>query len=329
MSLGAALRAVYARYANGRDEVPYGGAGLELPLLSEAELARWIEQALALRHTRAHGREIFLRHPGDARSAHLGRGLDFEEVRAYQSGDDIRDMDWRTTARTGKPYLKVYREEHHPALHVVLDRGASMRWGTQTQLKATQAARVALLAAILESSSQACVGATLMQPAPLGLACLPQSSGILQFARAAVTACPPLPQAVDEVSLWQASLSRVAATLPAGSRLLLISDFRWLALQDLALLGHLAAAHDMAAIHIYDPAEYALPIMGKVDFFDLAQGRTRNLDTRDRAQRERFAAAAAARRNAIEAACARAGIAYFSLSTTDDAMQWFLYLAHA
>ena len=119
------------------------------PLLTPEEIVALIEQADALRHTRAHGREVFLRHPGDARSAHFGQGLDFEEVRAYQAGDDIRNMDWRTTARTGEPYLKVFREEHHPALHIVVDRGAGMRFGTTRQLKAAQAARVAILAAVL------------------------------------------------------------------------------------------------------------------------------------------------------------------------------------
>ena len=94
----------------------------DAPLLTPEEIVQLIEQADALRQARPHGREVFLRHPGDARSAHLGRGLDFEEVRAYQAGDDIRAMDWRTTARTGKPYLKIYREEHHPALHLVPHR---------------------------------------------------------------------------------------------------------------------------------------------------------------------------------------------------------------
>ena len=67
----------------------------DAPLLTPEEIVALIEQADALRHTRAHGREVFLRHPGDARSAHFGQGLDFEEVRAYQAGDDIRNMDRR------------------------------------------------------------------------------------------------------------------------------------------------------------------------------------------------------------------------------------------
>ncbi len=304
-------------------------AQTEQALLDERALAAWLEQAQALRHTRAHGREIFLRHPGDTRSAYLGRGLDFEEVRAYQAGDDIRDMDWRTTARTGKPYLKLYREEHHPAMHLVLDRGSSMRWATQVQLKATQAARVAILAAVLESSAQACVGATLLQPQAQVLACLAQPAGILQFARAAIAPCPPITQIEDEAPHWHAGLSRIAATLPAGSRLLMISDFRSLVLEDKALLGHLAARHDVAAIHISDPAESELPSLGRVEFFDLHTKRIRVLDTRDRAQRERFRAAALARRTQLQAYFAQTGIAYFALSTHENALQWFMHLAHA
>ena len=154
------------------------------PLLSAQEIVQLVEQAEAVRHTRAHDSEVFLRHPGDARSAHLGRGLDFEEVRAYQAGDDIRAMDWRTTARTGEPYLKVYREEHHPALHIVLDRTAGMRFGTQTQLKVTQAARCAILAAVLESSAHACIGGTLVDNPLHVLPCLAKQAGILQLANA-------------------------------------------------------------------------------------------------------------------------------------------------
>lgn len=325
------LRAVFsgAHLGGALSAASDASAQTQRALLDERALALWIEQAQALRHTRAHGREIFLRHPGDARSAYLGRGLDFEEVRAYQAGDDIRDMDWRTTARTGKPYLKMYREEHHPAMHLMVDRGSSMRWATQVQLKATQAARVAILAAVLESSAQACVGATLLQPQPQVLACLAQPAGIMQLAHAAVAACPPLAQIKDEAPHWQVSLSRVATTLPAGSRLLLISDFRWLDLEDPALLGHLAARHDVAAIHISDPAETDLPQLGRVEFFDLHLKRIRVLDTRNKAQRENFKAAASARRTDLQAYFARTGIAYFALSTHEDAMQWFMHLAHA
>ena len=295
------------------------------PLLTPEEIVSLMEQADALRQARMHGREVFLRHPGDARSAHLGRGLDFEEVRAYQAGDDIRAMDWRTTARTGKPYLKIYREEHHPALHIVVDRGASMRFGTQRQLKVTQAARVAILAAVLESSAYACVGATLLDTQSHVMPCLTRQAGILQLAQACARPCPPLPRETDVGrEQWLNTLRRLATTLPNGSRLLLLSDFHWLLPEAEPLLAHLALHHDLAAIHISDPAEQQLPALGRMQFYDLAQPGLRWVDTGNRRVRESFAQAAAQQHKNISALLTQLDIDCFSLSTRDDAMDLFL-----
>ncbi|OFZ68509.1 MAG: hypothetical protein A2Z01_05030 [Betaproteobacteria bacterium RBG_16_58_11] len=294
-------------------------------MLTPEEIVALIEQADALRHTRAHGREVFLRHPGDARSAHFGQGLDFEEVRAYQAGDDIRNMDWRTTARTGEPYLKVFREEHHPALHIVVDRGAGMRFGTTRQLKAAQAARVAILAAVLESSAFACVGGTILDKTAVTLPCLTKQAGILQLAQAAAAPCPPcLTDQAQEHQTWTDALRRIAATLPNGSRLLLCSDFRWLAADDTPLLAHLALRHDVACVHITDPVEHALPALGRASFYDLATQRLRWVDTGKREVRERFAQAAGARHKEIENRLRQLDIAYFTLGTGSDPMQLFL-----
>lgn len=301
---------------------------IDSPLLSAEEIVALIEQADALRHTRAHGREVFLRHPGDARSAHFGQGLDFEEVRAYQAGDDIRNMDWRTTARTGEPYLKVFREEHHPALHIVVDRGAGMRFGTTRQLKAAQAARVAILAAVLESSAFACVGGTMIDSISLTLPCLTKQAGILQLAQAAAAPCAPINASPDfphqAHPQWTDTLRRIAATLPNGSRLLIASDFRWLAADDVPLLAHLALHHDVACIHITDPVEHALPALGRASFYDLATQRLRWIDTGKREVRERFAEAANARHTEIENRLRLIDSAYFALSTSSDPMQLFL-----
>ena len=299
------------------------------PLLTPEEIVHLIEHADALRNSRTHGREVHLRHPGDARSMHLGRGLDFEEVRAYQAGDDIRAMDWRTTARTGKPYLKVYREEHHPALHLVVDRGAGMRFGTQRQLKVTQAARVAILAAVLESSVYACVGGTILDSTSITLPCLAKQAGILQLARASTAPCPPMPHdTAAEHAQWLDALRRIAVSLPSGSRLMLISDFSWLQPNDSALLAHLALRHDLAAIHISDAVERQLPALGRMPFYDLAQQRLRWIDTGNRGVRERFAQTAAQQQQDLATHLTKLDIDYFSLSTGDDALDLFLRQMH-
>ncbi len=82
---------------------------------------------------------------GNARSAFKGRGMEFEEVRAYNFGDDIRDIDWRVTARRGEPYTKVFKEEKDREIVAVLDLTSSMVFGTRNELKSVTAAKTAAL----------------------------------------------------------------------------------------------------------------------------------------------------------------------------------------
>lgn len=82
---------------------------------------------------------------GDVKSAFKGRGMELEEVRAYNFGDDIRDIDWRVTARKREPYTKIYNEEKDREVTVFLDLSASMVFGTKVELKSVTATKVAAL----------------------------------------------------------------------------------------------------------------------------------------------------------------------------------------
>lgn len=82
---------------------------------------------------------------GDVKSAFKGRGLEFEEIRAYAFGDDVRDMDWRVTARRNEPYIKVFQEERDREIYVLLDFSATMVFGTKKELKSVFAAKVGAL----------------------------------------------------------------------------------------------------------------------------------------------------------------------------------------
>ena len=82
---------------------------------------------------------------GDAKSAFKGRGIEFEEVRPYQFGDDVRDIDWRVTARKNQPYTKLYMEEKDREIYVWLDLSAHMYFGTKHELKSVTAAKTAAL----------------------------------------------------------------------------------------------------------------------------------------------------------------------------------------
>lgn len=294
------------------------------PLLGDDDLAELIQRVQAMNLAQGQSREVHYRHAGDYRSAYLGRGLDFEEVRPYQRGDEVRDMDWRTTARTGKPYLKIYREEHQPALHVVADRGASMRFGTRTQLKATLAARVAAIFAFSTMSSNACIGGTIWQPGGFTLPCRNGEEGATQLVRAAIAPCPPLVEASqDEARTFATMLRQLDTLLPRGSRLVLISDFGQLHEQDLPILLRLASHHELIAVQVLDAAEENLPNVGLMRFHDVATGKLRWLDTASHGVRETFQREAAALHDKQRLLFERIGVRLHQCATDGDPFSLF------
>lgn len=101
-----------------------------------AQRARAARKPLPLRRSRAAP-------AGPQASRVHGRGMDYAESRAYQPGDDVRRLDWRLTARSGKLHTKLFQEEREGRLLVLLDTHASMRFGTRARFKSVQAARAA------------------------------------------------------------------------------------------------------------------------------------------------------------------------------------------
>lgn len=292
--------------------------GIHRPLLNEQEQAELIHSAQLLRRQGAFLHEVHFRHVGDFRSAFFGRGLDFEESRLYQPGDDVRDMDWRTTARTGKPYLKIYREEHQPALHVLLDRGASMRFGSHVRLKVTQAVRIAGLFAFAAMGSQTSIGGTLWQPGGFDLPARSGEEGAMALMRAALAPCPPLREPDSKRESFRDVLERISHILPAGSRLVVISDFSEMQEADTPLLLRLATRHHVIPFQVLDGVEAVLPDVGSVRFRDLASGRMRRLDTHSRAVREQYQQQTHALRAAQLAWFRRVGIHLRSCSADAD-----------
>ena len=289
------------------------------PLLSDADLAEIIQHVQAMDLVHLQAKDVHYRQAGDYRSVYLGRGLDFEEVRLYQRGDEMRDMDWRTTARTGKPYLKVYREEHQPALHIVIDRGASMRFGTRTQLKVTLAARIAAVFAFAAMPGNTCIGGTLWQPGGFTLPCRNGEEGATQLVRAAIAACPPLQQDThEEARTFSEMLRQLDALLPRGSRLVLISDFAQLHEQDLPILMRLASHHGLLALQVTDSAEEKLPNVGMMRFFDVATGKLRWLDTGSQRVRNAFSKEAAALQQQQRLLFERVGVRLHRCATDGD-----------
>lgn len=301
----------------------------EAPLLSADEIAGLALQASLLAETQP-TREVHDHHAGDWSSPWLGHGLDFEESRPYVVGDDIRDMDWRTTARTGRAYLKSYREERQPTVHLVIDREASMRFGTRRRLKATQAVRAAALLAFAAAEHNAAIGGTLWDRGDLSLPPLHGRGGALALIEAAARPCPPMPDApVTESVSYLDRLLALDASLPRGTELVLLSDFAWLREQHEPLLARLAERTNLLAIQIADPAERSLPNVGLARFHDMTRGDDIWIDTNHTAERSAYAAAFRDRQADIARHFARSGVHHLNLGSEIDDLMPLLMVPHA
>ena len=263
------------------------------------------------------------RNPGEGPSPLRGRGLDYAQSRAYQSGDDLRAMHWSLLARTGRPYVRVYEEEHAAPWHVLVDAHASMLFGTRVRTKATQAARAAVLAAGLQAalSPQSRLGCSLWSPQGLrardfgtGFAAVRRIAQWLMQQRIEPPPAPAAP-AVESLRDLRAWARRLALHRPVPTRLLVCSDLAWLDAAARSALWPLAARAELHALRIVDAVELALPELPAAHFLDAASGRAGWLEG-GAGMRQEFARAAERRRRqqavelrALRAAVAQAGAA--------------------
>jgi len=304
-----------------------GPAIIHAPLLTDADLAELAIAGGALAASGPEPRRASERlQRGEQASPFRGPGLDFEDLRPYQPGDDPRRIDWRVTARLRKPFVRVYGETRQAVAWVVLDRGPSMRFGTRARLKAAQAARLAGL--ILTSASHAHDALALALLDGEAFVSPPPRAGRAALHGAIETLRAPCPPAADTTpSTWTSLLAELELTLPRGARLWLVSDFLALTARDEALLERLAARAELTLCQIEDPSERELPRLGRVHL----QGRAGpvELDTGAAALREGYAAARAARLDRLKALATRLRGHHRLVGADDDLLALAARLAGA
>lgn len=255
--------------------------------------------------------------PGLYRSLFRGRGLDFEEVRAYQQGDDFRLLDWRVTARTGRPHTKVFREEREHTVHLLLDNGPTMQFGSRRAFKWVTAARVAAVIAWLAADNGDRVGGLVFGD---GRRCHEQrpiagSKGPVRLFRLLERAQS---HGVGTGGLADA-LGRLRRHVRPGSLVVVLSDFKGLDASIREHLSYIAGHSDVALIFVHDPMERELPPPGRYPFTD--GERTATLDTGNRALRDSHAALFAGHRDAVAATCRRYGLRFGEIGTEEDLVE--------
>jgi uncharacterized protein (DUF58 family) len=251
---------------------------------------------------------------GSQRSNFRGRGLEFDEVRGYQAGDDIRAIDWRVTARTGEAHTKLFHEDRERPVLLVVDQRPAMRFGSRYCFKSVLAAELAALLAWSALDANERVGALLMD-ADDHRELRPRNSR--RAVLALLSALCETPAVVTEEKLCLADILRSARRVArTGSSLFLISDFHDADNDPVRKeLFQLARHTEITAIHCRDPLEETLPPPGLYAVTDGAHRCT--LRTGDRNLRERYDEAAARQHAAIDALFRKLAIPRIQASTVD------------
>lgn len=227
---------------------------------------------------------------GPTVSAFRGRGMEYAESRPYAAGDDVRHIDWRVTARTGRAHSKVFQAERDRVTMLVVDRAPRMYFGTRTRLKSTQAARLAATlawAAFAEGDRlAACAGSELVPPSRGRSGVLHVLGALSRWSDAPATATGGA-----AAGSLDAALQAAARVLHPGSHVLLLADPRSITASLERPLAQLAAHGDVVVGLVCDALEIDPPGHGRYIACDASHRLALALDSdadRDR-WREHFA----------------------------------------
>jgi uncharacterized protein (DUF58 family) len=249
---------------------------------------------------------------GTYHSAFRGRGVEFEEVRPYVVGDDVRTIDWNVSARAGAPHVKQFREERELCVMLAVDLSGSLDFGTRSQFKREMVAEMAATIAFSAIRNGDKVG--LLAFTDRVERFVPPRKGtrhVLRIVRELLALKPQgtgtrIGEAIDEIT----------RVVRKRSVLFVVSDF-----MDTGWERSMSVArgrHDVIPVVVRDAAEDSLPAVGLLELEDPETGETLVVDTADRGVRARFAAAAAEDRAALQQAFRRMRMDAVEVQTGGD-----------
>jgi len=250
-------------------------------------------------------------------SVFRGTGLDFEEVREYQEGDDVRNMEWKVTARTNSPHMKVFMEERERSVVLCVDQGPHMSFGTQGTFKSIQAAQAAALLGWAASSLNDRVGGLLFGDT----ASTPHHFRPTKDRRALWRLLKALSrpseggEAVKDPLL--SALHRAEKGTATGSLVFVIADLNRETVTLEATLGRLCQRHTLVLIPVDDRADRELPDIGRALFND-PEGNLVEIDTSDPAGRASYTQNWEQNRNVLTGIANRLGMPLIPLQTDQD-----------
>jgi uncharacterized protein (DUF58 family) len=234
----------------------------------KSEGITWIsaQSLIQLRHDASklplHSSKIHARQGGAYMSSFKGRGMEYDESRLYLAGDDIRNMDWRVTARSGKPHTKVFREERERPVILWLDLSPSMFFATRGSFKAVVAARIAALLAWSTNAHNDRLGALIFDANDhVELKPRRGKSAVLDLIGKTCNH-PAWSEADERPANGHRAMTRLRRVTRPGSLVFLLSDFKHMDEQTESHLINIARNNDVVLIQLYDPIEAELPPPG-------------------------------------------------------------------
>lgn len=260
---------------------------------------------------------------GAYRSAFRGQGMEFEEVREYFPGDEVRNIDWHVTARMNHTYVKTFREEREMTVMLVVDASASTRYGSQSQLKSELIAEVAALLALSAISNNDLVGLVMFSD-HVHKYIKPQKGlrHILRIVRELLE-----PSEIGVKTDIGAALTFAGKLMPHASICFLISDF--IAPDFSKEARRIAAKHDLIAINIVDKTESQFPSMSLVTYRDPETNAMRIVDTGSTGVLTGLQQGHEAEAQQQKTRCIQAGASWLELATNRPYLTYLRYFLAA
>ena len=254
---------------------------------------------------------------GDYHSTFKGQGVEFDEVRPYVPGDDVRTIDWNVTAKTGLPYIKRFSEERELTILFMVDVSGSQGYGSVRRSKMELAAEVTALLALTAIRNQDKIGLILFSDEIVKY--IPPRKGrdsVMRLVREVLAAEDSATGGTDIA----AALKFLNSVQKRRAVVFLVSDFLLSSVKPQTssfeqLLRATARHHDMVCVQVSDPAEQELPNVGLVELEDPETGELVLVDTSSAAVRRRFSATASEENEELKRFFLKTGIDTLTIAT--------------
>ena len=278
-----------------------------MPVVEATELIKRVRKIEI--KTKGLSQQIFA---GEYHSAFKGKGIAFSEVREYQYGDDIRNVDWNVTARFNHPYIKVFEEERELTVVLLVDVSGSRFFGTLSQLKMNVITEISAVLSFSAIQNNDKVGVILFSDKIEKF--IPPKKGkqhILRIIRELINFRPEN----RKTSITEA-LRFLSNAIKKRSIVFLISDFMDYHFEDALRIA--SKRHDLIGLHIYDIRETELPDIGLINIVDAETGKEMLVDTSSRYIRNTYKNSWKKRTDDLNEIFLKLGVDTASISTDED-----------